>query len=261
MYYFDQKEVILLVTLTQGYTYWENKPSFQLESDIGSNYVMYIIESGSCEFEFSQYSGIASANDILLIPPYVKFKRNMLEPMCFHFIRVIPDPVTPTFIGKHHLGSHRFYENCEFLRKTNFSLNTDSHYIQNHIVEDFFMLLKIKKFKPIEPKQALSRNNIINSAIELMEHNSSLSISEIAQFTNTSTAYFSRIFKKTIGETPVCFYTKIKLKKVQKLLITTNLTLAEISEQTGFTDPFYLSKVFTTHLGCSPRTYRKNHII
>ncbi|WP_232625297.1 helix-turn-helix domain-containing protein [Pediococcus pentosaceus] len=123
------------------------------------------------------------------------------------------------------------------------------------------MLLKIKKFKPIEPKQALSRNNIINSAIELMEHNSSLSISEIAQFTNTSTAYFSRIFKKIIGETPVCFYTKIKLKKVQKLLITTNLTLAEISEQTGFTDPFYLSKVFTTHLGCSPRTYRKNHII
>lgn len=58
------------------------------------------------------------------------------------------------------------------------------------------MLLKIKKFKPIEPKQALSRNNIINSAIELMEHNSSLSISEIAQFTNTSTAFFQGFSKK-----------------------------------------------------------------
>ena len=146
------------------------------------------------------------------------------------------------------------------LKKTNFSFHPRAQIVRNHIVNDF-MITKIMTYFQPAPKNIRHRNQTITAAINLMHQDLTLSISKIASQVGLNAAYFSKTFKKVTGESPISFYTKIKLKKVQSLLITTDLSLTEIADTTGFNDSFYLSRVFSRYLNCSPSEFRKNHII
>lgn len=246
---------------TAGYAYWQNKPRFQLSADVGSQYVMYIIEKGACWYHFNNHEGVAKANDVLVVPPYTNFQRKMLLTMTFHFVRLTSDTDIPhSMIGNHHYSTSRFTENCSMLKKTNFSFHPRAQIVRNHIVNDF-MITKIMTYFQPAPKNIRHRNQTITAAINLMHQDLTLSISKIASQVGLNAAYFSKTFKKVTGESPISFYTKIKLKKVQSLLITTDLSLTEIADTTGFNDSFYLSRVFSRYLNCSPSEFRKNHII
>lgn len=53
------------------------------------------------------------------------------------------------------------------------------------------------------------------------------------------------------------YYTTIKIEKAKQLLSDPNaLKLKEISVLTGFSDPYYFSKVFKKMVGTSPSQYR-----
>jgi len=49
---------------------------------------------------------------------------------------------------------------------------------------------------------------------------------------------------------------KRRIAETQKLLASTQLTLAEIGERVGVTDAAYLSKLFKSMTGHSPTAYR-----
>lgn len=263
MYYFDyRKDGYHMSLSTQGYTYWQNKPSFQLATDTDSHWIMYIIETGKCKFQFSQYQGVAKANDILLIPPYISFQRQMITPMTFHFIRITSNlALNNPLIGHHHFVTSRFIDNCTMLRKTNFNFSNSAELIRSHVINDFLIQEELTRLQTNQYHFIHLKSKTVANAINLMQHNLTLSINTIAQNSDVNAAYFSRLFKKVTGETPISFYTKLKLKKVQELLITTEFSLTEIADQTGFNDAFYLSRVFSQYLQYSPSEFRKKHII
>lgn len=248
---------------TQGYMYWQNKAHFQLDHDTDSHWIMYIIESGRCEYQFDNFKGIAGANDILLIPPYCDFFRNMMTPMTFHFIRITSklESNEQQLVGRHHFANQRFIENCTILRKTTFNLSAQAQVIRAHIVQDLFIQSNLEQLQShhLDLKQA--KNRTIAQATIIMQNHLDLTVSEIAHLVDLNPAYFSRNFKQVIGESPITYYTKLKLKKVQEYLITTDDSLSEIADKTGFNDAFYLSRTFSKYLKCSPIHYRKKHIV
>ncbi|MDB1552709.1 AraC family transcriptional regulator [Latilactobacillus sakei] len=248
---------------TQGYMYWQNKARFQFDHDTDSHWIMYIIESGRCEYQFDNFKGIAGANDILLIPPYCDFFRSMVTPMTFHFIRITSklESNEQQLTGRHHFANQRFIENCTILRKTTFNLSQQAQAIRAHIVQDLFIQNNLEQLQShhLDLKQA--KNRAIAKATIIMQNRLDLTISEIAHLVDLNPAYFSRNFKQVIGESPIIYYTKLKLKKVQEYLITTDDSLSEIADKTGFNDAFYLSRTFSKYLKCSPIHYRKKHII
>lgn len=249
---------------TQGYTYWQEKKRFQLSQDVDSHWVMYAVESGQCHYEFQNHSGIAKPHDILLVPPYCNFKRKVLSPISFHFIRIVSakdDPYLNLLTGAHHIKDERFVDNCSILKMTNFNSSDIAQNIRTHVISDFIFLNYLEQVKLQRNELRKTKNIIVKKSISIMQNNFSLSINSIAKMVDTNPCYFSRSFKKTTGESPVVFYTKIKLRKVQEYLINTDDTLSEIAEKAGFTDAFYMSRVFSKYLNCSPISYRKNHVI
>ena len=48
-----------------------------------------------------------------------------------------------------------------------------------------------------------------------------------------------------------------RIERAQYLMITTQMTFAEIAAQAGFENVFYFSKIFKKITGMSPGTYRK----
>lgn len=70
------------------------------------------------------------------------------------------------------------------------------------------------------------------------------------------TAFFKKV-KQLTGMTPNEYIKKMRMEKAAELLLTTNLTAAEIAYKVGFEDQFYFSKSFKKYYGVSPTQYRK----
>jgi AraC-like DNA-binding protein len=83
-----------------------------------------------------------------------------------------------------------------------------------------------------------------------------LSVPEIASLTNRSESTFKRDFKKYFGESPAKWIKKKRLEKAKELLLNSNLTVSEITWDTGFENPSHFSTSFVKEFGQSPRNYR-----
>lgn len=80
---------------------------------------------------------------------------------------------------------------------------------------------------------------------------------ELAQRASMSPAYFSTVFKKNTGLSPVQFVQKVRLDQAKRLLREGTLPIAEVAREVGFADSFYFSRLFARETGLAPREYRK----
>ncbi|MGE6630268.1 response regulator transcription factor [Bacillus sp. NPDC077027] len=87
-----------------------------------------------------------------------------------------------------------------------------------------------------------------------------MTLEKTAAYVNLSPTYFTKRFKDETGLTFIEFVTHCRLEKMKKLLKETSLSLKEITYQTGYTDPNYVSRVFKKTVGLSPKEYRKQVI-
>jgi AraC-like DNA-binding protein len=67
-------------------------------------------------------------------------------------------------------------------------------------------------------------------------------------------------FKSITGLSPNQYQLNLRLDKAKELLANTSLSISEIAYQTGFESVSYLSKIFKSKIGSSPKTYRQQFI-
>mgnify|MGYP001214738129 CR=1 FL=1 len=78
----------------------------------------------------------------------------------------------------------------------------------------------------------------------------------LARRVSLSRSYFSVLFKKYVGCSPVQYITKVRLEKAMQLLRGSGKPIAVVALEVGFRDPLYFSRVFVREVGMTPRSYR-----
>lgn len=68
-----------------------------------------------------------------------------------------------------------------------------------------------------------------------------------------SQSYFSRLFKKHLGEGFAFYVTRVRMEHAQNLLATGKLSIAQVGKQVGYYDPSYFSTVYKKYYGISPQ--------
>ena len=93
----------------------------------------------------------------------------------------------------------------------------------------------------------------------MMSHiaDTSVSAESFAQGMGFGRTLFFKKVKQLTGLTPNDYIRKIRLEKAAELLLTTNMTAAEIAYKVGFDDQYYFSKSFKRYFGQPPSQYRK----
>lgn len=86
----------------------------------------------------------------------------------------------------------------------------------------------------------------------------SLKIKNMAHDLQLSYFSLSRNFHQDTGMKVKEYMDVLLMNKARKLLLVTDWQVQEISEELGFSDPYYFSKFFSRHEGISPLRYRKN---
>lgn len=88
----------------------------------------------------------------------------------------------------------------------------------------------------------------------------SLSLEEIAKMSGRSLSAFKREFMKLYKESPALWLRKKKLQRAAFLLETSNKTIEEVGESSGFVSNTHFSRLFKQHYSVTPSEYRSKRI-
>ena len=124
-------------------------------------------------------------------------------------------------------------------------------------------ILKIALFQ----RQAPSRTNqqqerpIQRITRYLQEHLAEeISLSVLAEEFHLNAQYISQLFKGEIGVNFLAYLTSIRMERAKSLLLTTPLSIAEISERSGYGDYRVFTKTFKKYEGITPSQYRRDFL-
>ncbi len=83
-------------------------------------------------------------------------------------------------------------------------------------------------------------------------------IEKLSEMIGVSADYFTKMFKDSIGKTPIEYINGLRINRAMQLLCDTDIAMAEIAEATGFCNPNYFHKIFKQYMETSPLVFRKS---
>ncbi len=100
--------------------------------------------------------------------------------------------------------------------------------------------------------------NAIYAATQYMQthFHEKITLEQVAQRVFLSPSYFSRVFKRELGQPFSGFLNSLRIKKSKELLQSTQLKLIDIALAVGFDDQSYFTKIFKKEMGITPFQYR-----
>ena len=64
--------------------------------------------------------------------------------------------------------------------------------------------------------------------------------------------YFSYLFQKYAGISPIHYLIRYRMSRARDLLITGRYSVAEVANSVGYVDVYYFSRIFKKQMGCAP---------
>ncbi|MFA7637454.1 MAG: AraC family transcriptional regulator [Monoglobales bacterium] len=120
------------------------------------------------------------------------------------------------------------------------------------------LVLMIKKYD-IDLKSIEYSPCILRALKYIKQHlSTNLTISDIAENFFVSKSTLTKHFRKELSMSVNEYVNNLIMTESAKILLTSNVTIMEISEKFNFSDQFYFSKCFKKTFGKSPREYRKS---
>ena len=121
-----------------------------------------------------------------------------------------------------------------------------------------FIIRKTSQENSAERVSAAKNTRMLEIADYLAAHSDQkLSLDEIAERFFISKFHLCRTFKEATGFTLAEYINTSRVMKARELLLTTNDSITDIAEATGFESSTHFGKVFKQYMGSPPLAYRK----
>ena len=114
---------------------------------------------------------------------------------------------------------------------------------------------------------SLSRDKLplkLENTIRMIENtycDPSVTNAQLADACQVSEVYLRKLFSKYFQISPKQYIIDLRLQKAKQLLREGVLSVADISESCGFSNPYHFCRIFKEHTGVTPSNYRKENII
>lgn len=82
-----------------------------------------------------------------------------------------------------------------------------------------------------------------------------ITVSDLSAQLKISPGHLSHVFKEITGQTLITAINRMKLNRMQELMVTQGLPLRQAAASVGWTDESYASRLFKQHYGLSPTQY------
>ncbi len=214
-----------------------------------SDAVFFVIE-GSFTLKIKEKTELITKNELVCFPSDMFFERKVVDPLSFYYVKLTGNDSMP--FGRVVLENPiRMLSTLQLLHS---SYQSGARDLANHFLIDVFMQIEAEKISA-----HILYDRVTNEVIRYFKKNinEKISLSDLSAATGFSTTGIIEHFKLSVGCTPFRYLTLLRIALAEELLLTSDLTLAEISSKCGYDTPFYLSNTFKKEKGISPREYRR----
>ncbi len=113
-----------------------------------------------------------------------------------------------------------------------------------------------------DERDKISYHNVLRlrPAIEYINdnYNMKMYIEQLSAMIAVSPDYFTKMFRESMGKTPVDYINAIRVNTAMRLLCESAKSMNEIADEVGFCNSNYFHKIFKQYMDTSPLVYRKN---
>ena len=156
------------------------------------------------------------------------------------------------------------------MRQNKLPIKESEHYfdkvckdIENSIsIEDIFKYLIgtiLTSFRLAVEEKQMDDNKPIREAKQYMKkhYKEPISLEIVSDVVGFNETYFSSLFKKETGITFSEYMIEVRMEKAKEYLKESNLSVAAICEEVGYSDIKHFTKLFTKYTNLKPNEYRK----
>lgn len=134
-------------------------------------------------------------------------------------------------------------------------LRKQSLYTTKQYLQELFARLQEKKSSETSNEEKVQR---ICEYIEKHYEDSNLSAQAVADAFGVRISWLSTTFKKVKNESFLDYIHKYRIGKIQELMMSTDLSLKEIAERTGYASYVTMTRAFKRYTGVAPKWYREH---
>ncbi|MDT8859269.1 AraC family transcriptional regulator [Alkalihalobacillus sp. MEB130] len=267
LYFYEPSELTkkLYFYVMWGGEYIVDAP-YSIRRDYMDSFLVFYIKRGSMQFHYLDQSFVASKGDIVLLDCKEKNNYSVTEEAEFQFIH---------FAGKgiQDLYNEIYQRNGALYRlpshknniPTILSLLASDQEIDFNISLEIYQLLGnlLESTRSTFESRDANMTKIppeIQAAVTYINENfsSKITIEKLSEISNLSTSHFCRTFKKYMGTSPYQYLLNYRLIQAKNLLVQTNLSVEQISEDCGFYGIGHFIKAFSKSTGgMTPGKFRK----
>ena len=141
----------------------------------------------------------------------------------------------------------------------------DIGYLESMRCQLILLLIDIMrqlKLPNAEENESEKDNDIVDFIIKYVNkhYTESISLKELADKYNYSSAHISNLFKRKVGINFSEYLQSLRIQESCRLLANTNKNIAEIVNLVGYTDVKFFNKVFKRITGMTPRQFKQSYI-
>ena len=174
-----------------------------------------------------------------------------------YYLKRIPSPGEPVPVNPETENEAvRLFRDCLDTLESGYSVPTLIYASQSvrHILS--LLLFRNPSF-PAE-QRAEQRQLQLGGTLDFMRKRISqpVRLEEFANHAGLSVSHFSDLFREQTGQSPMAHFTQLKVRQACRLLDLTQKPVKVVAIETGYSDPYYFSRVFKKIMGLSPEKYR-----
>lgn len=222
------------------------------------DYGLMLLTKGKVDFKTEQMTVSASEGDVIFLPKDCYYEAVFYNESCnvenylinFDTRKQGPRWQAPIKLFENALApfESRFDQNVADKMK----LDHSPLYRRARLYLLLDLLLEFRKTK------SLGRQSVIRRAQALLLGDEDLPVEKIAQLCCTSESGLRRLFKESLGMSPVQYKLNARINQAKNLLDSTDMTVDQMAEQLHFFDAAHFCKAFRAHVGVTPKQYVKN---
>jgi AraC-like DNA-binding protein len=169
---------------------------------------------------------------------------------------VVPDPVPRRY---RRIGQLGFLRDCfkRVIASFNAKRTSEAHCWLNSMFIEIADVDKEESLRGAEREQYLAVQAISEKIRE--EPGKPWLLGELSGCCDLSRDHFIRVFNHFTGQTPRDFIIRTRLEAACNFLRFSSLSVSEISDELGFCDVHYFSRLFSARMGISPLAFRKKN--
>jgi len=227
---------------------------------------LFYIVDGKGSFILPNEEIPVKKNDLVIINPTVEHTEKSNEEDSLEYIALGIEGIAFTLPEDHELGLFTYRGNEDeirfFLEKLLMEVQSNHSHVDlicRSIIEILIVYIKREKSIHVQSHQSEHLKQPVALAKHFIKHNyrEAITLDDLADVSHVNKYYLAHLFKQQLKLSPIEYLNNERVKAAKNLLETTNFTVTQISESTGFSSQSFFSQAFKRETGLTPTQYRK----